>query len=65
MHKPRQTRGIIARGAAERFFHLPRSEQSIRLMGKTRKIVLSNDTGADRILPFAAVLLPAKEAMLY
>jgi hypothetical protein len=34
-------------------------------MGKTRKIVLSNDTGADRILPFAAVLLPAKEAMLY
>jgi len=35
------------------------------LPGKLRKIVLSNDVAAERILHFGAPVLPAKEAMLY
>jgi hypothetical protein len=41
------------------------SEQSIRSKRSSRKIVLSNEVATDRILHFAALVLPPKRAMLY
>jgi hypothetical protein len=46
-------------------YPLTPSEQSIRLMGGLRKIVLSGDVAAERILHFVALVLPLKQAMLY
>jgi hypothetical protein len=46
-------------------YRLTASEQSIRLATSSRKIVLSNDGAAERILHFAAIVLPPKQAMSY
>jgi hypothetical protein len=46
-------------------YPLTASEQSIRLATSSRKIVLSNDDAAERILHFAALVLPPEQAMSY
>jgi hypothetical protein len=56
---------IVAFDSGERFFRLRGSEQSTRLAGELRNFVLPNNVNAERILPFAALVLPAQEAMLY
>jgi hypothetical protein len=56
---------FIASGPAEPAFSPNAGERSVRLKLKSRKIVLSNDGAADRILHFAALVLPSDEAMFY